>query len=556
MTEILASSELWVGLVGGLALFLFGMELLTRALTRVTGDRMRGLLARLTDNRLKGVLLGAGVTAVVQSSSVTTVLLVGFISAGVMTFAQSVAVIMGANIGTTITAQILAFKITALALPILAIGVAVLLTTRNRVWQEYAQATIGLGLVFYGMGVMSEAVVPLETYTGFLRVMASLDEPALGILAGAAFTALMQSSSATTGILLVLTGQGLLNLEAAIGVALGANIGTCVTALLAAIGKPRAAVRAAAVHTLFNTVGAVAWVWFIPQLATAAHWIAFDGGPARSLAWAHTIFNSANTLLLIGFTVPIAALVERLLPDRPEVIEPEGTPQFLDKSLLDSPAIALEAVTHEIARLGRHVAGLVDDVMPVALDGPQVQLDLLAARDEPVDHLHAAIVAYLGEVSLRRLSPTQSTELVRLLSIANDFEQIADVVSRDVVVSAQKRLDDRVTISPATRKVMSKFHADVSAALHAAIDAFAARDVDRAREVRALKDVMRARTREIAMHGIERLTAAAPRRVQTYTREAELIEILDDIFHITRRIARVMAEAPEQEAAPEANDAG
>ncbi|GGD45511.1 Na/Pi cotransporter family protein [Sinisalibacter lacisalsi] len=543
MRDIFANFELWTGLLGGLALFLFGMDLLTRALKRVTGDRMRALLARLTENRLKGVLLGAGVTAVVQSSSVTTVLLVGFISAGVMTMAQSVAVIMGANIGTTVTAQILAFKITTLALPMVTLGVAAMLIAKDRVWQEYGQAVIGLGLVFYGMAVMSDAMSPLAQYPGFLSAMASLDAPVLALLVGAGFTALVQSSSATTGILIVLAGQGLLSLEAAIGAALGANIGTCITALLAATGKPREAVRAALVHTLFNVAGVLAWVWFIPQLALVASAIAPAGDSARGLAWAHTIFNVVNMLVLIGFTAPFARLVEWLVPDRPDVVDAEGSPKFLDRALLDTPAIALDAAAREIARLGYRVAGMVESVLPVAIEGPRVKLDALAATDKPVDRLHAAIVDYLGAVSLRRLSPEQSSRLVRLISVANDIEQIADMVARDVVISSQKRLDDRVLVSTATRRVIARFHAEVAAALHGAIEAFETGDAERARQVRGMKGTMRAMGREIALHGIERLTAEAPRRVQTYTREVELVEILDDIFRLTRRIAREVAEA-------------
>jgi len=555
MTQIIADFELWTGLLGGLALFLLGMDLLTRALKRVTGDRMRALLARLTENRIRGVLLGAGMTAVVQSSSVTTVLLVGFISAGVMTMAQSVAVIMGANIGSTFTAQILAFQITELALPIVTLGVAVMLTAKDLVWREYGQSVVGLGLVFFGMGVMSAAVVPLAQYPGFLRVMVSLEAPVLALLVGGLFTALVQSSAATTGILIVLAGQGLVSLEAAIGAALGANIGTCITAVLATIGKPREAVRAALVHTLFNVAGALAWVWFIPGLAFAATMIAPAGDTARSLAWAHTIFNVVNTLVLIGFTVPFARLVQWMVPDRPEILEPASQPKYLDRALLDTPAIALDAAHREIARLGEHVAEMVEAVLPVAIDGPRLKLDALAATDKPVDRLHAAIVDYLGAVSLRRLSAEQSARLVGLLSLANDIEQVADMVARDVVISSQKRLDDRVVVSVETRRVIARFHAEVAAAMRGAVEALATGDAARAAQVRDMKGAIRALGREIALHGIERLTAQAPRRVQTYAREVELVEILDDIFHLTRRIAGAVAEVTEAEAAPEAKEA-
>lgn len=545
MTQVFASLDLWTSLLGGLALFLLGMDLLTRALKRVTGDQMKSILARLTGNRFTGVLLGAGVTSMVQSSSVTTVLVVGFISAGVMTLGQSVAVIMGANIGTTITAQILAFKVSALALPLVTLGVGGAMLSKNRLWQEYGSAVAGLGLVFFGMSVMSGAMEPLQDFPPFLGFMASLSNPVLAILVGTGFTALVQSSSATTGILIVLAGQGIVSLDAAIGVALGANIGTCVTALLAAIGKPREAVRAGLVHTIFNLAGVVLWVWLIPELGGAAQAISPHGDPARHLAWAHTLFNLTNTALLIGFTGQIAWLAERLVPDRPEMVAPEGTPKYLDEALLDTPAIALEATRREVARLGRTVTAMVEAVLPVAIEGPQLRLEQLAERDHAVDLLHGAIVDYLGKISLRRLSPTQSDELVGLISVANDIEQIADLVSRDVVVSSQKRLDDGVVVSPATQRIIARFHAEVLAAVKGAVDAFEARDMGRAREVRAMKGTMRELSHEIALHGIERLTAQAPRRVKTYTREVELIEILDDIFRLARRIAWQQTAAEE-----------
>jgi len=194
-------------------------------------------------------------------------------------------------------------------------------------------------------------------------------------------------------------------------------------------------------------------------------------------------------------------------------------------------------------------------VLPVAIDGPRLKLDALAATDKPVDRLHAAIVDYLGAVSLRRLSAEQSARLVGLLSVANDIEQVADMVARDVVISSQKRLDDRVVVSVETRRVIARFHAEVAAAMRGAVEALATGDAARAAQVRDMKGAIRALGREIALHGIERLTAQAPRRVQTYAREVELVEILDDIFHLTRRIAGAVAEVTEAEAAPEAKEA-
>ena len=319
---------LWTGLFGGLALFLYGMDVMTVALKRAAGDHLKDLLGRMTSNRFVGVGVGAFVTGIVNSSSVTTVILVGFISAGLMSMAQSVAVIMGANIGSTVTAQILAFSVTRFALPMVTLGFLIAFIPKGETTREYGRMLLGAGLVFYGMGLMSGAMAPLRDYPPFIDFIGTLANPIAGALAGMAFTAIIQSSAATTGIVIVLAGQGVMTLETAIAVALGANVGTCATAGLAVIGKPREAVRAAVVHVLFNVAGVAIWIGFIPQLAEIARAISpgADNVPGalraaaelpRQVANAHTIFNVVNTLVFIGFTTQIARLVEWLVPDRP-----------------------------------------------------------------------------------------------------------------------------------------------------------------------------------------------------------------------------------------------
>ncbi|HPG23441.1 MAG TPA: Na/Pi symporter [Amaricoccus sp.] len=239
MTAELNQFDLWTGLAGGLALFLFGMDLMTAAVKRAAGEHLKTLLGRVTRNRFLGALAGAAVTGLVNSSTVTTVILVGFISAGLMSMAQSVSVIMGANIGSTVTAQILAFNVTRLALPMIALGFLVAFQTRLEAWKDYGRMLLGLGFVFYGMGLMSAAMVPLRTNETFIDFVAALANPVAAILTGMIFTALVHSSATTTGIVIVLAGQGMLTLETAIAVALGANVGTCATAGLAAIGLAR-----------------------------------------------------------------------------------------------------------------------------------------------------------------------------------------------------------------------------------------------------------------------------------------------------------------------------
>ncbi|HHC29336.1 MAG TPA: Na/Pi cotransporter family protein, partial [Rhodobacterales bacterium] len=266
----------------------------------------------------------------------------------------------------------------------------------------------------------------------------------------------------------------------------------------------------------------------------------------RALAWAHTIFNIANTAGMIWFTGTLARLVERLVPQRPEPLDPHGQPRYLDRDLLDTPAIALAAAHREVARLARHVLHIVEAVLPVAAEGPRLGLDRLHDRDKAINQLHAAIVAYLGKVSLRRLTKAQSDRLVHLVSMANDIEQIADLVARDVVSSARKRLDDGVVISPETLRIITRFHAKVVEALEGVVTALEGNDPAQARAVRGMKSQVRALSREIALHGVQRLTAKAPKRVKTYAREVELIEILDDIFRLARRVARSIDDGGDE----------
>jgi len=549
MDNPLGSFELWAGLFGGLALFLFGMDVMTKALKSAAGDYMKDILGKLTRNRFVGVGMGAFVTAIIQSSSVTTVILVGFISAGLMSMSQSVAVIIGANIGTTITAQILAFKVTKIALPLIAGGFLMSFTAKRENWRQIGMIILGLGLVFYGMGIMSTALNPLRTYEPFIQFMISMQNPLLGVAVGAMFTAVVQSSSATTGILIVMASQGLIGLESAIAIALGANIGTCVTAGLASIGKPREAVRAAVVHTLFNVAGVLLWIGFIPQLVELAHWMSPSAegltGTAllaaetpRQIANVHTFFNLANAIIFIGFTTQIARLVEWLIPDRPLKPEKAMLPKYLDDDLLTTPSIALETVRLELRRLGKRVRKMVKDIMPVAISGTRTDLERVAAMDKVVDALHIAIIEFLGKISLVSLSSRQSKELMQLAEITNSLEQIGDRIATTMVTSAHKRIDEEVNVSPQTAKVLNNYHAMVVATLNDALKAVASQDSELAKQVSRRKKDFSEMSQNIAVHGLSRLTADEPNRLNTYAREMEVMEILDSVFSVARRIAR------------------
>jgi len=396
-----------INLLGGLALFLYGMHKMTEALKILAGERVKGILARLTTNRFSAAFAGASVTAIIQSSSITTVLMVGFITAGVMTFQQSIGVILGANVGTTITAQIIAFKVTKAALFLIAAGFFTEVLAKTPRIKYAGVMLMGLGMLFFGMELMSQATAPLRTYEPFMTLMQEMTNPLLGVLIGAVFTALVQSSSATTGIVIVMASQGLISLETGIALVLGSNIGTCVTAWITSIGKPREAKQAAMAHVVFNVSGVLLFVGFIPYFAELirvispmAHELSgierLAADTPRQLANAHTVFNIFNLVLFLGFTNTLARLVLRIVPPLPPKPVSETVPAYLDNMYLAQPAMALDRVRLELARVGEKVLGMIKDSFPTLLVGTRERVVSLQLRDEEIDALTDAITLFPG----------------------------------------------------------------------------------------------------------------------------------------------------------------
>ncbi len=530
-------------LFGGLALFLFGMEMMAEALKLVAGDGMRKVLARLTSNRFTGVLAGASVTAVIQSSSVTTVLLVGFISAGLMNLPQAIGVIMGANIGTTITAQIIAFKITKYALAMLSVGFLLQFFCKAEKVKHYGRVIMGLGLIFFGMQMMGDGMRPLQMFEPFIEFMKRMDSPLLAILFGALFTGLVQSSSATTGIVIVLASQGFLSLEAGIALIFGANIGTCVTAGLASLGKPREAKQAVLVHVIFNVTGVALWFFFIPQLAELVSHLSSAAGGAgapRQIANAHAIFNIGNTILLIGFVGPLARLVQWMVPDRPEEGVTRGAPKFLEEGLLVTPALALDMVRMELGRLGAAVLRVTRNSLKTVIHGSRLELDELCKADSEIDELHGAIINYLGSLSQQNLDDRQSGQLHRYLSAANYFESIGDMVETNLVVAGRHRCDANLRISPATEEMLVEFHDEVCRGVDHAIRSLVENDAAIAAEVTGAK----LRISELGDRADEylsrRLVAGEPNRLTAFRLESEIIEYLKRMFYFAKRIAKLV----------------
>ncbi len=561
MNESLDTFAIVVGLAGGLALFLFGMDQLSNGLKLVAGVRLKALLARFTKDRIRGSFVGAFVTAVVQSSSITTVLLVGFISAGLMTLAQSVPVIMGANIGTTITAQVVAFDVGGYGLVGVAVGFLMMFAGRSSTMKNLGTALMGLGLVFFGMELMGDATRPLRTFPPFISAMESLESPVTGILVGAAFTALVQSSSATTALVIALASQGALTLEAGIILVLGANIGTCITAILAAIGKKSEARQAAGVHVLFNVVGVVAWIAFVDDLAGIVAQISptspellgterLAAETPRQIANAHTVFNIVNTVVLIWFVKPMAWIVQKVIQPRDEE-DRRVQPRYLDKALIPTPDLALDRVRMELRRVSDRVTEMFEGSLEAVVRGTMEDLENVRSQDQDIDVLYTEVIGYLSKVSAQNLNPAHVDLLGTYIQVANNLESIGDMIEDNMFEIGRKRLESGVTISDGTAQQFEELHAKVAWAVRLACQAFdggnsrlALEVAEAKREVTLLADTLERRLST-------RVGASESHRRALYQLESELIEYLKRVYYFAKRIAKATVSLEEASATAE-----
>jgi len=472
-----------------------------------------------------------------------------------MTLAQSVGVIMGANIGSTVTAQIIAFNITQYALVMVALGFYLLFAGRREKTRYYGAMIMGLGLVFYGMGVMGEAMKPLRSYQPFIDLMVRMENPLLGILVGAAFTGLVQSSAATTGIAIVMATEGLISLPAGIALAFGANIGTCVTALLAAIGKPVEAQRAAMVHTLFNVLGVAVWLPFIPLLVDLVVAVSPSapelGGKARmaaevprQIANAHTIFNVANTVLFLGFTTGFARLAERLIREKPADHKVIVKPKYLDRDVVEVPAMALEAARLELGQMGEIVTEMMVAVQRAWMERDRAALEAVMRMDDKVDVLHEAILEYLGEVRSQTLTERQSHEFQTLMSATVNLEGLADVIESELVQLGMRAIDRGLVTDDATRELFRELSGRVTDAVRQVVAAIRESDELAAAQVIALKDEIRRLGERAMARQAQRIGGSEGRNIELIRLEFEVLDNLRRIYTLAKRIAKELV--PEQ----------
>ncbi len=428
------------GLLGGLAIFIYGMNLMSEGLQKAAGEKMRTILSLLTKNPLVGVLAGALTTAVLQSSSATTVMVIGFVSAGLMNLPQAISIVLGANIGTTMTAQIIAFKIDDYVWPIIFIGFLMFFAAKKEKVKYVGQTIFAFGLLFLGIIYMGSVMEPLVALPFFESMMLYVrNVPALGVLLGTAMTLVVQSSSAVIAVLQNLAAQSgpdgvhsIVGLQGALPILFGSNIGTTITAILATIGGSTNAKRTAIAHTIFNISGTLLFIWFVPQISALVQMVSPTGLEvnviARQIANAHTFFNVVCTLLWLPFVGILVKIVTKLIPSNEVAIEGKDLhPIYLDYKILDQPVFALHLATKELSRIAEMIVPMMERAERGFVEEDEVAIEKVMEMENNIDILQDASVKYLSSLfSNGELTEHQATQVAGLMHVASDIEHMGD----------------------------------------------------------------------------------------------------------------------------------
>ncbi|WP_077369971.1 Na/Pi cotransporter family protein [Anaerosalibacter sp. Marseille-P3206] len=494
--------EIAVGVLGGLGLFLYGMNLMGTGLQKAAGEKLKKLIEVLTNNRLMGVLVGALVTMIIQSSSATTVMVIGFVNAGIMTLNQAVGVIMGANIGTTVTAQLIAFNLTDLAPLAVAIGVAIWLFASKKRAKDVAEIMIGFGILFIGMDIMGSSLAPLADNPKFASIMANLNDPFLGVLVGLGLTTVLQSSSASIGLLQALAGQGLININMAFPILFGDNIGTTTTALLSSIGTNKTAKRAAIIHFLFNLIGTIVFMTVLRIPIQALVTKLNPGDIQRQIANSHTLFNLINVAIQFPFAGFLVKIANKLVPGEIED-EPIG-PKYFDLRIIETPAIAVGQVSKEVYRMAKIVEENVRMSFKGFVEENEKVIKEVFEQEKVINKLERDITAYLVELSNAPLTDEQHCLVNTLFNAINDIERVGDHAD-NIAELAQYRIDNNIMFSDNAIKELEVMFGKVEKVYITAVDCFNNNDINKAKQVLVLEEEVDSMEKQYRANHIDRL---------------------------------------------------
>ncbi len=559
-----ARSKHWMillisGLLGGLGLFLWGMRLMSTGLQNSAGDRMRGMLGRMTHNRFVALGVGALVTTIIQSSSATSVMLVGFVNSRLMEFRRTIGIILGAMIGTTFTAQIIAFKITDYALLIIAVGFFIYTFSGKPRIKHLGETVLGFGILFFGMHVMSEAMYPLRSYAPFIKILVNMENPLLGILAGVVFTALIQSSSAFIGIMIVLASQGLLSLEGSIPLLLGSNLGTAVTAILAGMGSSREGLKVGIAMSMVKLAGILIMVWWIPTFAGLIESISPKADPSiisetqavaavlpRQIANAHTFFSLFLALIFLPFTNLLCRVVDAIVPsDRVREIE---KPQimYLDRHFIQTPSLGLNLAKQESLRAGNLVREMCYEIILPFTEKSRQALASIGRKEETVDFLATEIQHYLTALTRENVGQKRVDEAFQIMYVVNEFENIADIISKILASRASTWLDSEAEFSAQGKNELQEFHQHVINQMNRSMEVFKDLNLERAREMKTKYKKYRLLAMEFEMHHYRRLQDPESISQESSETHLELITMLRNIAGHATNIARIFLSQIEE----------
>lgn len=495
-----------MGLCGGLGLFLFGMKLMGEGLEMAAGNRLKNLVEKLTTNKYMGALVGLLVTAIIQSSSATTVMVVGFVNAGLMNLAQAVGVIMGANIGTTVTGVLIAFKLSTIAPIAIFLGVALLSFCRKNSHKHVGQIIAGFGILFMGMELMSESMEPLSQSEFFTGMMTSLGNPLLGVLVGLVFTAIIQSSSASVGVLQALGAAGAITLPSAIYIIYGQNIGTCVTALLSSVGTNKVARRTAIVHLMFNIFGAVLFILITMLLPFEELIMSLaPNDPVVQISIVHVIFNIVTTAILLPLSNVLIKIACKVIPGEDK--EKQGMClSYLDSRILNTPPIAVAQVIKEVERMGAIATQNFQLSMEAMLDGDEQKIGQVEKNEELINFLNRGITEYLVKINGLDIEDADRVAVGALYHVINDWERVGDH-AQNIAELAQLVVDGKANLSYRAVSEIKEMRDLVTDILQKSMAMFAKRSQDEllGREIDQIEERIDERTRQLRDNHIDRL---------------------------------------------------
>jgi phosphate:Na+ symporter len=501
-------TQMIIQLVGGLGLFLYGMKIMGDGLENAAGDRLKGILEKVTSNKFIAVAVGTVVTMIIQSSSATTVMVVGFVNAGLMNLFQATGIIMGANIGTTITAQLVSLNLTAVAPIFIGIGTALVMFSKGKKNREIGNIVLGFGILFLGMEIMGAAMEPLRENEGFKNIMRVMsDNWLIALGAGLLMTAVIQSSSATAGILIVLASQGEVTLSAAIPFIFGCNIGTCVTALLASVGASKSARKAALIHVTFNVIGTLIFIPLRHYLSDIAQWINPGNTPndiRRQIANIHTIFNISNTFILIWFTKYLVTFVNKLIPGEDEKLF--MGPKFIDDRVLQTPVIAVGQMVKETIRMANKARENLEIAMEAFETNNEELIKKVYDNEKLINILENEITDYLVKLSNTGLSEEQLAIVTTTFHVVNDLERIGDHAENIADLTTEK-ITRKLEISKEAAEDLVHMYKYTINSLQTSIESYEHHDMDKANSVAPIEERINTLEKEYREAHIRRLNA-------------------------------------------------